>query len=230
MFGLTGVVFFCALQEGQNPMMNRKVFIGRCTEDISHEDLRSYFSQFGEVVDVFIPKPFRAFAFVSFADAEVAQSLCGEDHIIRGTSVHISSAAPKVGSADKPGGPKPFGFGQGGFGNQGGFGRGGPGQMKANGDGSLPNNMGMNLFNSAMMAAAQAMLSGQQGGFNMGGGGHNQQGGSNDQGNQGLSNTGYGGGGMGGQQQSSANNSFWGNDTSNTGSYTGWGGRGGGWN
>lgn len=66
-------------------MMNRKVFIGRCTEDISADDLRNYFSNFGEVVDVFIPKPFRAFAFVTFSDAEVAQSLCGEDHIINVT-------------------------------------------------------------------------------------------------------------------------------------------------
>lgn len=58
-------------------------------------DLHKYFSKFGEVSDVFIPKPFRAFAFVTFMDAEIAQSLCGEDHIIKGTSVHVSSATPK---------------------------------------------------------------------------------------------------------------------------------------
>lgn len=72
-----------------------KVFVGRCTEDITAEDLREYFSKFGEVTDVFIPKPFRAFAFVTFLDPEIAQSLCGEDHIIKGTSVHVSNAAPK---------------------------------------------------------------------------------------------------------------------------------------
>lgn len=49
--------------------------MGRCTEDISAEDLREYFTKFGEVTDVFIPKPFRAFAFVTFLEAEVAQSL-----------------------------------------------------------------------------------------------------------------------------------------------------------
>merc|ERR1719239_2122146 len=83
-------------KEGAQQLMNRKVFVGRCTEDMSADDLRSYFSKFGEVVDVFIPKPFRAFAFVSFADPETAQSLCGEDHIIKGASVHISGAAPKA--------------------------------------------------------------------------------------------------------------------------------------
>ena len=37
------------------------------------DDLREYFSKYGEVTDVFIPKPFRAFAFVTFLDPEVAQ-------------------------------------------------------------------------------------------------------------------------------------------------------------
>uniref|UniRef100_A0A1A9WAC7 TAR DNA-binding protein 43 n=1 Tax=Glossina brevipalpis TaxID=37001 RepID=A0A1A9WAC7_9MUSC len=72
-----------------------KVFVGRCTEDINADDLKDYFSKFGEVTDVFIPKPFRAFSFVTFLDPEVAQSLCGEDHIIKGISVHVSNAAPK---------------------------------------------------------------------------------------------------------------------------------------
>eukprot|EP00105_Crassostrea_gigas_P017494 XP_011435281.2 PREDICTED: TAR DNA-binding protein 43 [Crassostrea gigas] len=84
-----------ASNEQSGPPMNRKVFIARCSEDITADDLHKYFSKFGEVSDVFIPKPFRAFAFVTFMDAEIAQSLCGEDHIIKGTSVHVSSATPK---------------------------------------------------------------------------------------------------------------------------------------
>lgn len=71
------------------------MFVGRCTEDITAEDLREYFSKYGEVTDVFIPKPFRAFAFVTFLDPDIAQALCGEDHIIKGVSVHVSEAAPK---------------------------------------------------------------------------------------------------------------------------------------
>lgn len=108
------------------------MFIGRCTEDITSDDLREYFSKFGEVTDVFIPKPFRAFAFVTFLDPEVAQSLCGEDHIVKGTSVHVSNAAPK---SDPNRGP----FGRGGrmgdgrgYG-QGGYGQGGYGQGMNNG-------------------------------------------------------------------------------------------------
>lgn len=72
-----------------------KVFVGRCTEELSSNDLKEYFSKYGEVTDVFIPRPFRAFSFITFFDPEVAQSLCGEDHIVKGVSVHVSNAAPK---------------------------------------------------------------------------------------------------------------------------------------
>lgn len=44
---------------------------------------------------MFIPKPFRAFGFITFNDASVAQSLCDEDHIVKGVSLHISEANPK---------------------------------------------------------------------------------------------------------------------------------------
>ncbi|CAG9854320.1 unnamed protein product [Phyllotreta striolata] len=82
-------------KEGVIKQLPRRLFVGRCTEDMTEEDLRDYFGRFGEVTDIFMPKPFRAFCFVTFLDPEVAQSLCGEDHIIKGISVHVSNAAPK---------------------------------------------------------------------------------------------------------------------------------------
>lgn len=132
--------------------------MGRCTEDMTADDLRSYFSKFGEVLDVFIPKPFRAFGFVTFADPEIAQNLCGEDHIINNASVHVSSAAPK--SFEKPGDRgkgmgggsySQFGnsgnSGSGGWGNQGNrINTGGGGMTGGNNPGgmnpNMPNNMG----------------------------------------------------------------------------------------
>ncbi|KAF7284707.1 hypothetical protein GWI33_021720 [Rhynchophorus ferrugineus] len=133
-------------KEGLIQQVPCKVFIGRCTEDLTADDLREYFGKYGEVTDVFIPKPFRAFSFVTFLDPEVAQSLCGEDHIIKGVSVHVSNAAPKSetrskhgydrggphGNRGPPGGPDgpggmypqryngPPGPNQGNWGNQGG--------------------------------------------------------------------------------------------------------------
>jgi len=65
-----------------------------------------------------LPRPFRAFAFVTFADAEVAHSLTGDDHIVKGTSVHVSSATPKHSERYGDGGNVRVGqwqsFGQGG--------------------------------------------------------------------------------------------------------------------
>uniref|UniRef100_A0A8D9AWG9 TAR DNA-binding protein 43 n=1 Tax=Cacopsylla melanoneura TaxID=428564 RepID=A0A8D9AWG9_9HEMI len=82
-------------KEGVLPTSPCKVFVGRVTEDITADDLKDYFKSFGEVTDVFIPKPYRAFAFVTFCDPQVALNLCGEDHIIKGVSVNISEASPK---------------------------------------------------------------------------------------------------------------------------------------
>ncbi|XP_029710746.2 TAR DNA-binding protein 43 isoform X2 [Aedes albopictus] len=75
--------------------MPSKIFLGRVTEEMTADDIREYFSKYGEVTDVFIPKPFRAFAFVTFIDPHVAQSLCGEDHLIKGASVYVSTASPR---------------------------------------------------------------------------------------------------------------------------------------
>lgn len=223
--------------------MNRKIFIARCTEDITTSDLEEYFTKYGDVVDVFIPKPFRAFAFVTFDDPDVAQGLCGEDHIIKGASVHISSAAPKnqdkFGSDRRGGGgfgdmrgggrggggggdsfnrggrnmrdsrgpqpgPQPIsvigsfagnnnggggGFPAGGIGKGGVSGGPGNGPMGSGGDG-MPANVNMNLLNSAMLAAAQAVLSGGHPG---GWGSLGNQGSVNDVASQPNRSQGYGG-------------------------------------
>nr|CAB3266817.1 Tardbp protein [Phallusia mammillata] len=72
-----------------------KVFVGRITDSMTKEDLKSYFEHFGEVDDVYIPTPFRAFAFVTFRDSAVAARLIGEDQVINGVSVYINTADPK---------------------------------------------------------------------------------------------------------------------------------------
>ncbi|BFZ06764.1 hypothetical protein BsWGS_09803 [Bradybaena similaris] len=237
-------------KDGNNPMMSRKIFIGRVTEDISTDDLRSYFNKYGEVVDVFIPKPHRAFAFVTFADSDAAQSLCGEDHIIKGASVHVSSAAPK--SYDKNAERKHFGqnggYGQGAanYNQGGGWNQNRAPAVPLPAGGKIPiapegaqGNMGMNLLNSAMLAAAQALLQNQgawpgmnqgpsQGasGGNIGSGDHQPP----VSGHTGFSNM-----GAGNVASSGSGSNWWGNENNSSGAghYGGWGGshgsRSGGW-
>lgn len=214
-----------ASNEQSGPPMNRKVFIARCSEDITADDLHKYFSKFGEVSDVFIPKPFRAFAFVTFMDAEIAQSLCGEDHIIKGTSVHVSSATPKsFGKYEdqSQGGRERDGRRDRDRGDYDRLRRRGDNNTTVRNETAMDQNMGMNFLNSAMLAAAQAVLSGQGGWPGMGG--TQQPGASQDQ-TMAQSYRGTSRPDSGGQSYTG-----WGYDSQAStqgGGYSGWSGRGG---
>lgn len=72
-----------------------KVFIGQCTEDLTEDLLREYFSQFGEISDLYVPKPFRAFAFVTFTESNAAKAVCAQEHQIKDTKVYVTEAVPK---------------------------------------------------------------------------------------------------------------------------------------
>ncbi|KAM8927003.1 TAR DNA-binding protein 43 isoform 3-T3 [Pelodytes ibericus] len=159
----------------------------------TEQDLKDYFSTFGEVIMVQVKKDAKTghskgFGFVRFTEYEtqvkvmsqrhmidgrwcdcklpnskVAQSLCGEDLIIKGISVHVSTAEPKHNNnrqLERGGGrfPGP------GFGSQaypssrasgGALGNNQGGNMGGGGGGM---NFGAFSINPAMMAAAQAAL------------------------------------------------------------------------
>lgn len=60
------------------------------------EDLRNAFEEYGYVSDIFIPKPFRNFAFVTFHSSDVAQLLIGRTLTVKECAVIIGSAVPKI--------------------------------------------------------------------------------------------------------------------------------------
>jgi len=181
--GLDEVVYPGAPQ----PHLSRRIFVGRVTENITKEDLESYFAKYGEIADVFVPNPFRMFAFVTFVDAESARNLIelGEDHLINGCSVNVAFASPM-----KPN-EKRNQRQSGGGGGQGGQGWG-------SGGGAMPPKMPENPMEA--MGMAMAMMNtwmspdgdkkkGGQGGR----GGQRQQGGYSQVANSSW-NTGYQGG------------------------------------
>ena len=45
-----------------------KVFVGRLEPSVPVETIREHFSQFGEVLDVYMPHPHKGFCFVTYAD------------------------------------------------------------------------------------------------------------------------------------------------------------------
>jgi len=75
--------------------ISRKIFVGRLPDNITTDDLRNHFSEYGTLTDVFIPKPFRNFAFVTFGTPDMAQSIFKHKHVINGTPVQISEAIPR---------------------------------------------------------------------------------------------------------------------------------------
>lgn len=161
---------------------NRKVFVGQLPEDTTQEELYKYFSQHGKVTDVFIPRPFRSFAFVTFGEQEVAHAILNKEHTIKGSVVSVGTAVPKIphhvhqqqrAQQQQPAPAQPFNpfysamsapVAHGPPGGKYGMGPGQGGGMRGriqNGPGD-PNNMAMaalNMFNPAMLAALGNMFS-----------------------------------------------------------------------
>jgi len=72
-----------------------KLFVGRLPEQTQQDDLRKYFADFGELVDVYVPAPFRGFGFVTFASTAVARHVLNQIHMIKGSNVNVTYAEPK---------------------------------------------------------------------------------------------------------------------------------------
>jgi RNA recognition motif-containing protein len=75
--------------------MENKCFIGRVNETLKPSDLQEFFSQFGEIVEISCPKKFKGYAFITFADVEVARKVCGQDFIVKGYSLCVSKSTRK---------------------------------------------------------------------------------------------------------------------------------------
>eukprot|EP00961_Rhodomonas_salina_P283809 3835538-Rhodomonas_salina.2 len=96
------------------PYPNR-VFLSKFPAGLQSNDLQQYFSQFGEVVDVYIPmnpatqKP-KGIAFIAFETAEMVDACCAvAEHVINGEALELRKADPKPDSrVHAGGGPNPF--------------------------------------------------------------------------------------------------------------------------
>ncbi|XP_010274986.1 PREDICTED: ELAV-like protein 1 isoform X2 [Nelumbo nucifera] len=87
------------IAEGATIRAEKKMFIGRVPVEATAEDLQAYFSQFGWVVDVYLPKDakrisHRGFAFVTFADEASATRVSRLRHFIHGREIAVDFASP----------------------------------------------------------------------------------------------------------------------------------------
>lgn len=67
-----------------------KMFIGRVPAGTTVDELREYFTSYGDLTDVYIPTPFRNFAFITFASDEDAK-LCMREkqHSFKGARLNV---------------------------------------------------------------------------------------------------------------------------------------------
>jgi RNA recognition motif-containing protein len=72
--------------------------VGRIPDGAAEKELQEYFSQFGELTDVYIPKPNRNFGFVTFASGEIAKSVVSQNHRLHDSLLNVSFAEPKANS------------------------------------------------------------------------------------------------------------------------------------
>merc|ERR1719291_1283090 len=185
----------------------KKVFVGGLKEDMTEDDIRQYFEQFGKIVAVTrltekdTGKP-RGFGFVEFDDYDpVDKAILKGSHQIKGKRVDVKKAVSKQEMNSQGGGGRGRGgggYGGGrdqsqGYGGQNGGGWGGGQQQGGYGGGDFGGGYG------APQAAGGWDQGGQQGGW---GGGSNQGswGGANSGGQPGGQQGGWGGseGGYGG--------------------------------
>lgn len=82
-------MLFCI--KGQSDAPRKKLFVGCLGHHITKDDLLNHFSAFGVVTDIYIPAPFRGFAFVTFAEnSSATRALQQALHVVQGTQVNVT--------------------------------------------------------------------------------------------------------------------------------------------
>lgn len=104
-YGLPGGASGFGAPQRQDETNPKRVFISHMQPSIQDAELRTHFSQFGIITDVFIPQPQptdstpedpKGFAYVTFEDSQsVYRALAVKEHVIHGTRLDVQEARPK---------------------------------------------------------------------------------------------------------------------------------------
>jgi len=88
--------------------LSRRIHVSNITTRIGRRDIEDYFSQFGPITDVFIPKETETrknpmYAFLTYDDEKDARALIesSKPHIIHGDTLNVAFASPIVKDGNK---------------------------------------------------------------------------------------------------------------------------------
>ncbi|XP_041458263.1 heterogeneous nuclear ribonucleoprotein A3-like isoform X3 [Lytechinus variegatus] len=231
-------------EEGGSKESTNKAFVGGLAPGTTQDELKAYFAEHGNVIDVFIPPSTegkrRVFGFVTFEDSDsVDKLIIMQNFSLNGRNLEVKKAQNKdrQGGGSRGRGGRDQGgyggsrFGGGGYSGGSGGGYGGSGGSYGNGGGYGGNSGNYNDFGSgySQQSSGGPMRSGGGGGYGgrnapySGNYGGNSGGGGGGSGGYQGGGSGYQGGGGGGGNYSSGGSSY-------SGGYSGYGGNSGGRN
>ncbi|CAL5326244.1 hypothetical protein ACSBR2_024959 [Camellia fascicularis] len=77
-----------------------RIFVARIPPSVTEAAFRSYFEQYGEITDLYMPKDpstkgHRGIGFITFASAESVDNLMAESHELGGSTIVVDRATPK---------------------------------------------------------------------------------------------------------------------------------------
>lgn len=84
----------CEVRIPKRTEPERKLFVGRLPRGTNEEDLTEYFSTFGSLADVYIPRPHRGFAFITFEKGDDADVVLKQKHFLKDAPLNVTIPDP----------------------------------------------------------------------------------------------------------------------------------------
>jgi len=78
-----------------------KLFVGRLPKETTVEEVKTHFSEFGVLTDVYIPSEFRGFGFITFGSVDDARKCLAATHVFKGSFLNVCHPSPKDKSKQK---------------------------------------------------------------------------------------------------------------------------------
>ena len=74
-----------------------KFFVGCLLTNLeaTTDELRQQFSEYGDLSDIYIPRPYHGFRFVTYVDGYEGQKMMSQQHMIHGSRLNITVTQPK---------------------------------------------------------------------------------------------------------------------------------------